>query len=1045
MSQHILKYSSDVLRSLNVKSGTLSKVSSELSKRINLFKINAKGSTIRPFRRGSRAGIQVKTFHTRLPDIRTGVNVSNLKAVPLEPMLHRVPKQILFSTVNTRSVRNKTGSLVEHVINSDVDICAITETWLTAKDGVVRAALKPEGYSFQDHPREKDRAGGGTGIMYRSNIDVTKVTAANLNSFEYSEWLIKLLNLHLRLFIVYRVPYSESHPVPMGVFFEEFSCLLEDFINYTEPIILAGDFNIHVDSIDNADSVKFLDLLESTGLVQHVTTSTHESGHILDNIITRSCDKLVVSEIDVSNYISDHAFVHCKLSHPVVPLQVKQITYRKLKNIDLTVFLDDLGKSNLFSQASEGLEDLVSQYNKTLVDLLNVHAPSATKTVVIRPIAPWFGDKQKQLKIEKRKAERLWRSTKSAEHRELYKKCRNAFSNSVNAAVCKYYSDVIEENAHDLRKQFGIVKSLMDKKSENPLPKCQNDNILANNFADFFVQKVSKIRAIVDSVPVDVEPEFYLNQTPPSVLFDEFKPLTDDDVLQLIKQSSSATCDLDPLPTKLIKSCISILLPVIANIVNSSLQSGEFPESWKCALVQPLLKKPGLDKILSNYRPVSNLQFVSKLTEKAVVAQFLDHIAQNCPLPVFQSAYRINHSTETALAKVQSDILCRMDKGEVVLLVMLDLSAAFDTVDHQILLKQLQMDFGVEGTVLNWFRSYLTNRCETVKINHAVSDKHSLSCGVPQGSCLGPILFTAYASTLFKITEKHSVSAHSYADDCQLYVSFRPSGNACNSAVKALEDCIEDIRKWMFTFKLKINDSKTEFMIIGTRQQLSKVQIDSIRVGDDDIVPVTSVRNLGVIFDKNSSMNDHVSKLCKIGYYQLYSIRQIRSYLTEENTRLLVQAFIFSHLDYCNSLLFGITKYQLDKLQRLQNSAARLIMDTPRFTSISPVLHELHWLKVEYRIQYKILMLVYRGINNLAPAYITDFLQPVFCSHYSLRSNDSNELEPLKTRCTTLGDRSFAAAGPELWNDLPQFIRNATSLNTFKKLLKTHLFRKCYP
>lgn len=397
------------------------------------------------------------------------------------------------------------------------------------------------------------------------------------------------------------------------------------------------------------------------------------------------------------------------------------------------------------------------------------------------------------------------------------------------------------------------------------------------------------------------------------------------------------------------------------------------------------------------------------------------------------------------MLRVQADMLSRMDKGEVVLLVMLDLSAAFDTVDHRIILKLLQINFGIEATVLKWFHSYLTNRFEIVKVNNTTSNKHSLSCGVPQGSCLGPILFTVYASILFSITEKHSVGVHSYADDCQLYVSFRPSENAFSSAISILENCIEDIRKWMFTFKLKINDSKTEFMIIGNRQQLSKVQIDSIKVGNDNIVPVSSVRNLGVMFDKNMSMNTHVAKLCRIGYYQLYSIQQIRNYLSAENTKLLIQAFIFSHLDYCNSLLYGITQIQLGKLQRLQNSAARLVTYTPRYVSISPVLQELHWLKVEYRIQFKILVLVYRGVNNLAPEYIVEFLQPVRSSQYSLRSNDSSKLKVPKTKCSTLGDRSFAAIGPKLWNDLPDFIRKSETLAIFKKLLKTYLFKKCYP
>ena len=189
-----------------------------------------------------------------------------------------------------------------------------------------------------------------------------------------------------------------------------------------------------------------------------------------------------------------------------------------------------------------------------------------------------------------------------------------------------------------------------------------------------------------------------------------------------------------------------------------------------------------------------------------------------------------------------------MDKQEVTLLVPLDLSAVFDTVDHNILINILESDFGICGDVLKWFRSYLTGRVQRVIVNQQSSKTFNLNLnyGVPQGSCLGPVLFLLYASRLFEVVNKHLPSVHGYADDTQLYVSFRPGSFAAqDQAIKAIEICIADVRAWLVSYRLMFNDSKTEFLIIGSWQQLSKVTIASIKVGDCDIQPLKHVSNLG--------------------------------------------------------------------------------------------------------------------------------------------------------------------------------------------------------
>ena len=384
-----------------------------------------------------------------------------------------------------------------------------------------------------------------------------------------------------------------------------------------------------------------------------------------------------------------------------------------------------------------------------------------------------------------------------------------------------------------------------------------------------------------------------------------------------------------------------------------------------------------------------------------------------------------------------------MDNQQVTLLVMLDLSAAFDTIDHSILLETLQSSIGVDGTALKWFRSYLSQRTQQVQVKGTLSEKSKLTTGVPQGSCLGPVLFTIYAADLFKIVEKHLPVAHGYADDHQVYLSFRPQlSNSQMDSVTAIENCVSDLRKWMISNMLMVNDSKTEFLLVGSKQQLERVSIPSIQVGEDKIAPVTSVRNLGVIFDSNLKMDAHITKACQTAYFHLHNIRRIRKFLSQEATCTIVHAFITSQIDYCNSLMNGLPGSLIKKLQRVQNTAARLVLDLRKYDRITPALVTLHWLPVKYRIEFKTLLLIFKGLHGMAPSYIQDMLAPSKSKRYAMRSNKACLLKVPKFKHDTFGGRAFAICGTRAWNGLPLGIRKCEEIEVFKRSLKTHLFVK---
>ena len=923
-----------------------------------------------------------------------------------------------FCNLNTRSLKNKSADFVCYVKSCAADIFAITETWFTDMDCAHRAEATPPGYKLYDHPRF-GRTGGGTALLCREGITVTKVAAGEKRSFEFSEWIILSRGSRkIRIVIVYRLQYSPNHPVTTGEFFEEFSDYLESIILSSEPLLITGDFNIHVNVVGDPHRLKLLELLETMGLRQHVTTPTHESGNTLDLIITRQFEDLV-KETPISDYhISDHWSVTCRLNLDKPRVIKKTVTFRRIKGVDLGVLSDEISSSDLCANTPVTLNDLVSCYNSTLASALDRHASLITKSIPARPLVPWFNDEIKEARRLRRRAERRWRRSGLEADFLAYKAIKNKTNNLMNEARKVFFTDFVEENCCDQRKLFLATKRLLGSENVVEYPQFDDKIALANKFSDFFIQKIDTIQTKLDNM-VSTPPLCIANERVRDVpSIEKFNILSVSDVRKLIETTPKKSCLLDPMPTSLVFGCIDVLLPKITEIINLSLQSGVFADQWKCALVSPLLKKPGLELLLKNYRPVSNLQYISKLTEKAVFQQMHSNMTINSLYPEFQSSYRQHHSTETALLKVITDILLNMNSQKVTLMVLLDLSAAFDTVNHDILLERLDKVIGMRGVTLEWFRSYLSDRCQQVCIDGSRSNQRHLNCGVPQGSCLGPLLFVTYTSSLFKVIERHLPEAHCYADDTQLYVSFKPDDvNAHDEAIRAMEDCIKDIRNWLIESRLLLNDDKTEFLVIGTRQQLNKLSPSVLHVGDHTIDSSVNVRNLGSIFDNSISMDSHINQICKTAFYHIHNIRRISKYLSQESLKILVHAFVTSRLDYCNSLLYGLPKFQISKLQRVQNAAARLITNTKKYDHITPALYNLHWLPVFYRISFKILILTFKAIYNMSPSYISNLVSIKSCSAYSLRSNSSLFLDrPKGCMLSTLGARSFYAAAPTLWN-----------------------------
>ena len=439
----------------------------------------------------------------------------------------------------------------------------------------------------------------------------------------------------------------------------------------------------------------------------------------------------------------------------------------------------------------------------------------------------------------------------------------------------------------DHRQLFREVDKLSSSKSVKLLPPHESDEQLANDFVDFFREKIERVKNKLDGIPSSTGSETSLSES----LFSRFGSLSQDAVRSIVMKSPSSSCQLDSIPTWLLKEYLQELLPSITMIVNSSLHSGTFPSSYKVARLTPLIKKVGKDPgDLNNYRPISNLKFISKVVERAAMSQLQDFMQENELYGKGQSAYRKCYSTESALLRVQNDVLRALDCRKDVILVLLDLSAAFDTVDHHILLKRLRDRYGIRGEVLQWFKSYLSERKQCVAVGSSLSKDHHLECGVPQGSVSGPFDFTIYSAPLEDVIYNHGVNTMVYADDTQLYLTLDSADKS--RKIRQMENCICDVKTWTAKNRLLLNDAKTEVVHILSRFKTESSSISSITVGQAHVNVVDEARNLGIVMDKHMTLTTHVNNICRSACLAIHKVGQIRKYIDRQTTERLVNAFV---------------------------------------------------------------------------------------------------------------------------------------------------------
>ena len=580
----------------------------------------------------------------------------------------------------------------------------------------------------------------------------------------------------------------------------------------SSSFVICGDFNFHVDTMSPTVS-EFKSVMDSCCLSQYIDFPTHLHGHTLDLLMAPSKFS-AISDVKGSGFISDHKIIYCVVDFPSsdTPMQ-KVVTFRQYHKLNIDKFRSDLLAIPFVSSPSDDIDLLHEQYMSGLSGLLDIHAPVKTKQL-IKPAPSWITDEYRTAKCMRRQYEPAWRRDKSSVNRSRLRRQINRCNHILNSNKGRFYRDLVSDNCGDGKKLWQALNRILSQSNSTVLPSFVDEKSLTNRFGSFFIDKIEKIRDTFKHTRSK-----FLHPGKELPTFSSFQVVTDSEILKFIKEAPSKTCSIDPCPTHIVKQCIDILLPSLTKLVNLSLKDGIFPNPFKQAILTPLLKKSTLsNEDLKSYRPVSGLSFLSKLVQRIVAAQIRSHMDSHDLGNTFQSAYKVGHSTETVLLCIKNGIHLALLKGMPTALVLLDLSAAFGTIDHDTLLSCLSARFGFAGSDLKWFRSYLQDCFQSVKIGSSLSNLFKLKFGVPQGSVLGPLLFSLYTTPLGQVIRKYTgVKYHFYADNTQLFIHLSPDDSL--KSFNHLKSCLNDIQVWMSENKLKLNPDKTEFIVFGAKDR----------------------------------------------------------------------------------------------------------------------------------------------------------------------------------------------------------------------------------
>lgn len=947
--------------------------------------------------------------------------------------------KINIGLINARSIVNKSALIHDVIKDNRLDLLAVTETWVyDDSPNVHKKEAAPNGYTIIHAHRDttssgaKKLLGGGVALIHREDIrvKVLSTTLARPASFELLLVKVTDCTLGLTLAIIYRPPNSMYKP---SEFVAELSDLIDNGL-LGDRYVICGDLNCPGPVGTKGIVGKELnELIDAYSLTQHVKSPTHKSGNLLDHILsplgTLAVEDVMIQEIG----LSDHSLITYRMAVNVKRQPIVRASFRNWKKLDLDQFKQRIKSSPVYMHPEPTAEAFANQLETDIVHILDELVPVCTSTKRRgKPESRWLSTEAVAAKQARRRLERKWKSSGSEAVRVAYRAACRVANREIVDSRRTFYRQRVTNASRDPCDLWKCVKGLLQMNNQSPI----YDAGMCDRFSAFFNEKIIKAKEKVATLQAQLLPQITTRTNPSFSCLDQLTETSVDEVSRIITRMPNKSSPLDYIHTSVLKACSDVMSPLIARLINLSFAEGWFPDRFKVAQVTPLIKKEGLDASdPSNYRPISNLNTISKVMERVCLARLLPHVATTGKFNPLQSAYRKHHSTETALLKILDDLYRIIDDRRSAVLVGLDLSAAFDTIEHDILIERLATVFGVTGAALTWIGTYLKGRKQYVVAGGECSARTFCTFGVPQGSVLGPFLFSAYVSPIADVITSCGVQFHQYADDTQLYVAVKSE-----SDIKRLEECTIAVRDWFTRNGMQLNPDKSEVLLVARKVNAEKFANNAgVCIAGSDVAYSVQLKSLGVTLDRTLSFDQHVGNIVKASNFNIRALRHIRPMLDRKTSNTVACSIVSTRLDYCNSLLFNTSTKNIQRLQRVQNTLARVVSGTKKRDHIKPVLRDLHWLPVPQRIEYKVALIAQKVQITSQPSYLRNLIKEYKPTRH-LRSESQRLLEKTTGLTSALASRSFTRASETTWNSLPESLRKTDDTRTFKSKLKTFLF-----
>ena len=934
--------------------------------------------------------------------------------------------------LNVRSLPKHFTELESYLNGLPIDfsVIGLTETWLNESTADI---YNMQGYQNYNNYRT-GRRGGGVSLYIKEGLNSEIRNDLNLMDPSMEALFIEIPNSNISqdknviVGVLYRPPNTD-----INVFNELLSDKLSMISQENKLIYLMGDFNINILEHDlHVPTSEFVELMYSYLIFPTITKPTRIKGNsatLIDNIFCNDLDNRHFSGILYCD-ISDHYPVFSINYTSSINEKPTTIRYRTFSDANINYFSEELGKIDWsfvynVNDGKEAFQGFIDKY----VSLYNNCFPEKTKKVSYKNRKPWLTVGLKAAIKTKNKLYMNSKKFSTQENVNQYKQYKTHLNKIMKLTERNYYSNLLEDNKKNIKNLWCILKGIINKrKSSHSGNKFKingtdstDKNKIANGFNKYFVNVGKDLAKNISSSNID--PNSYIEQRYPQTIF--LETVLNQEVKQIITNLKDTSAGYDGINSNILKKTYVNILDTLTYILNLSIEQGFFPDCLKIAKVIPLYKS-GDAKAFSNYRPVSVLPVFSKILERLMYNRMIKFINKNNILYQYQFGFRQNRSTNMALITLVDKISSAIDNGECVIGVFIDLRKAFDTVDHNILISKLNK-YGFRGLSQKWLNDYLSNRQQFVQYNETTSVYQSITCGVPQGSILGPLLFILYVNDIANVSK--SLFLLLFADDTNIFIK----GKSINEMIEILNNEMTKVTEWMNVNRLSLNVQKTHYIIF--KSQRKQISLDKIvKINGIRIEQVKHTKFLGVIIDENLTWSEHI-KMVKSKVSRGFGIIcKTRKVVPLSTLVTLYNSLIYPHLIYCIEIWGNAAGVYQTSLFNIQKKIVRVIKSASYRSDPKPIFIELKIMPLDLIYKYNTVVTMYKFVKGELPKLFKNMFKfnHEVVQRY-IRHNDRLFVPQCKT---TLYQNTIKFQGVIIWNTLTEQTDHKCCIYTFKKRLK---------